>query len=47
MTSGYLRPEDHELAHQMGVQQVILKTQHTEELGVALDALLRKSSKER
>jgi len=47
MTSGYLRPEDHELAHQMGVQQVILKPSTTEELGVALDALLRKSSKER
>jgi CheY-like chemotaxis protein len=46
MTSGYLRPEDHELAQQMGVQQVILKPSTTEELGIALDALLRKSSKE-
>ena len=47
MTSGYLRPEDHEMAHQIGVQEIILKPGTTEELGIALDALLRKSSKAR
>jgi PAS domain S-box-containing protein len=47
MTSGYLRPEDHEMAHQIGVQEIILKPSTTEELGVALDALLRKSNKDR
>ena len=47
ITSGYLRPEDHELARQIGVQQIILKPGTTEELGIALDALLRKSGKNR
>jgi PAS domain S-box-containing protein len=45
MTSGYLRPEDEEMAQQIGVKQVILKPNTTEELGFALDALLRNTGK--
>jgi PAS domain S-box-containing protein len=47
MTTGYLRPEDHEMAQQIGVQEIILKPGTTEELGIALDALRRKSGKHR
>jgi PAS domain S-box-containing protein len=46
MTSGYLRPEDEEMAQQIGVKQLILKPNTTEELGFALDTILRNAGKD-
>ena len=41
MTSGYLRPEDHEAALQMGVRGLIMKPNTIEELSRAFDRLFR------
>ncbi|HEU4415084.1 MAG TPA: CHASE3 domain-containing protein [Candidatus Angelobacter sp.] len=44
LTSGYVQPEDHELARKMGVRKVILKPNTVDELGMALNELLQTST---
>jgi CheY-like chemotaxis protein len=41
MTSGYVRPEDRELARERGIRELILKPNTVEDLGHALDRVLR------
>jgi CheY-like chemotaxis protein len=41
MTSGYVRPEDREAAHQLGIRDVILKPNTVEELGESLHRLFQ------
>jgi signal transduction histidine kinase/ActR/RegA family two-component response regulator len=40
MTSGYLRPEDHEAARQLGIRDLVLKPSTVNELNEILDRLL-------
>jgi CheY-like chemotaxis protein len=40
MTSGYLRPEDHEAAQQLGIHELVLKPNTVNELNEILDRLL-------
>ncbi len=42
ITSGYLRPEDQEMAQRLGVAALILKPNTVEELGQTLDRLFRR-----
>jgi CheY-like chemotaxis protein len=37
LTSGYLRAEDREAAHECGIREMILKPNTVEELGQAID----------
>jgi CheY-like chemotaxis protein len=48
MTSGYVRPEDQEMASRLGIRELILKPNTVSELGRILDELLgdRKKSGE-
>ncbi|HKQ83834.1 MAG TPA: ATP-binding protein [Steroidobacteraceae bacterium] len=41
MTSGYVRPEDREVARERGIRELILKPNTVEDLGHALDRVLR------
>jgi PAS domain S-box-containing protein len=41
MTSGYVRPEDREVARERGIRELILKPNSVEDLGHALDRVLR------
>jgi CheY-like chemotaxis protein len=41
ITSGYVRPEDQELARQLGAAALILKPNTIEELGRVLDTIFR------
>jgi signal transduction histidine kinase/CheY-like chemotaxis protein len=44
LTSGYVRPQDHEIAKQIGIREVILKPDTVEDLGDTLHRLLEKRS---
>jgi CheY-like chemotaxis protein len=41
MTSGYVRPQDEEAAHNIGVRAVILKPNTADDLGKMLDRLFK------
>jgi CheY-like chemotaxis protein len=41
MTSGYVRAQDREAAHELGVRDLILKPNTVEELGYALEKLFK------
>jgi signal transduction histidine kinase/ActR/RegA family two-component response regulator len=45
MTSGYVQPQDEELARQIGIREIILKPSTTDDLCIALDKLLRDEPK--
>ena len=44
LTTGYLRPQDQELARRIGVRELILKPDTVEDLGIVLHRLLSESS---